>query len=580
MAGKRLQRQLKSIFGDDAIIDRLRANLTALGSGPDEKAIEEFKGFIENLPAFFSSVDMYYDQLDDRAALAQQSIELSEQELAENNVRLTHLNRLFETMVNSLGQGFLIFDRDGFCLSTYSKACESLLECDPGGLHISEVLRVPVDKRETFYDWIRLLYEDAIDFEDLVDVGPKLFPNTSQRVVSLEYKPIRNVDGRLEMVVVIATDRTAETSARKQAQKMQAFATLMVSILKDKDRFRRFVSAARQIFSEIYRALNCEEFNYEILAEVKRNLHTLKGASCTFGVTQISDEIHVLENKLGDETDLRRVRYLLSVAVPELDRIFEGLLDEYRDILEEFLVEKTPARTVPIATLEDFAHRLNELEGNEARRLYMDFMEEVVTVPLRRIFAEFDMVIQQVAHKLGKEVEPIQFIGDEVSVMPESIDAFRSSLIHIFRNIVDHGIENPIVRDQRGKPAAGRVVVEFRSLASSAGKFLRIIISDDGNGIDIWQIRIRMERSGHDVSGLNSQQLMGKIFDAGFTTASAVSEFSGRGVGLDAVKIEVERLGGNISVRSDLGLGSAFVIELPLDESGNFFAPRKKKKAA
>jgi len=580
MAGKRLQRQLKSIFGDEAIIDSLRACVAALHSGSDAKVIEDLKAFVDNLPAFFSSVDMYYDQLDDRAALAQQSIELGEAELAENNARLTHLNRLFETMVNSLGQGFLIFDRDGFCLSTYSKACESLLECNPSGLHVSEALRVPADKRETFFDWIRLLFEDAIDFEDLVDVGPKLFPNTSQRVVSLEYKPIRNIDGRLEMIVVIATDRTAETSARKQAQKMQAFATLMVSILKDKDRFRRFVSAARQIFSEIYRALNFDEFNYEILAEVKRNLHTLKGAASAFGVTQISDEIHVLENKLNDETDLRRVKYLLSSSVPELDRIFEGLLDEYRDILSEFLTEKTPSRTVPISTLEEISRRLRKLEGPEANRLYMDFMEEVVTVPLRRIFAEFDVVIQQVASKLGKKVDPVLFIGDEVSVMPESIDAFRASLIHIFRNIVDHGIENPMVRDQRGKPQAGKVVVEFRSLASSSGKFLRIIISDDGNGIDIWQIRMRMERSGQEVDGLTSQQLMGKIFDAGFSTASAVTEFSGRGVGLDAVKIEVERLGGSISVRSDLGLGSAFIIELPLDESGNFFTARKKKRVA
>lgn len=578
MAGKRLQRQLKSIFGDEAIGDRLRMVYASAAKG-DAKGLEELKGFIENLPSFLSAVDMYYDQLDDRALLAQQSAEMSENELAENHVRLTQLNQLFETMVNSLGQGFFLFDRDGFCLSTYSKACESLLECNPAGLHLAETLRVAADKRETFCDWIRLLFEDVIEFGDLIDVAPKLFPNTQQRVVSLEYKPVRNSDGKLEMVVVIATDRTAESKAKRDAKKMEAFATLMVSILKDKERFRRFVAAARQIFREIYVSLKSPEFNFERLSEVKRNLHTLKGAAAAFGVAQVSDEVHTLEAKLNDESDIKKVKFRLMTSVPEIDRMFEGLLDEYREVIAEFLDEREPSRTVPIATLEEFAARIKKL-GPEGVRLHYDFMEEVVAVPMRRIFGEFDSAMQQVATKLGKKVAPMKFIGDEVSVMPESIDAFRASLIHIFRNIVDHGIESEIIRDQRGKPPAGQVVVEFRSLASSLGKFLRIIISDDGNGIDIWQIRMKMERQGVETNGLSNKQLLGKIFDTGFTTASAVTEFSGRGVGLDAVRVEVERLGGSISVRSELGRGSAFIIELPLDESGNFFSPRPTFGAA
>lgn len=579
MAGKRLQRQLKSIFGDEAIADRLRAVCSTLAKEQDPKSLEDLKSFSDNLQSFLQAVDMYYEQLDDRALLAQQSAEMSENELAESNVRLTQLNQLFETMVNSLGQGFFIFDRDGFCLATYSKACESLLEGNPSGQHLADTLRIAADKRDTFCDWIRLLFEDVIDFEDLIEVAPKLFPNTQQRVVSLEYKPVRQNDGKLEMVVVIATDRTAESKARRDAKRMEAFATLMVSILKDKERFRRFVAAARQIFREIYSALKGSEFNYERLADVKRNLHTMKGAAAAFGVAQVSDEIHILEAKLNDESDLKKVKFRLMTSVPEIDRMFEGLLDEYRDILAEFLDEREPSRTVPIATLEEFAARIRKL-GPEGIRIHFDFMEEVVAVPMRRIFAEFDTAMQQVATKLGKKVAPMKFIGDEVSVMPESIDAFRASLIHIFRNIADHGIESEIIRDQRGKPLAGQVVVEFRSLASSLGKFLRIIISDDGNGIDIWQIRMKMERQGVETNGLSSKQLLGKIFDSGFTTASAVTEFSGRGVGLEAVRIEVERLGGSITVRSELGRGSAFIIELPLDESGNFFSPRTKADAA
>lgn len=577
MSGKRLARQLKSIFGDEQIQERLASFRNSLASVPDVAARQEFENFIQNLPAFFSAVEVYYEQLDDRASLAQKHMEMSSQELADSNVRLTRLNQLFETMVNSLGQGFFLFDRDGFCLPTYSKACETLLERNPAGIHVSEALGVPAEKRETFNDWCRLLFDELIDFNDLVDVGPKTYPNSQGRIVTLEYKPVRDDHGSLEMVVVIATDRTAETQARSEAQKNLAFASLMVNIIKDKERFRRFVSAARQIFREVYSALNRPQLSHESLAEVKRHLHTLKGAASAFGMVQIKDSVHHLESQLSAENDFKVLRGVLLKAVPEVDHMFESILDEHRDILSEVLVEKRPSRLVPIHTLEQFGERIRDL-GRVSGHLYQDYVDEILAVPMQRIFAEFDSVIQQVASKLGKRVDPIRFVGDEVSVMPESMDAFRSALIHVFRNIVDHGIEHEIIRDQRGKPPAGQVVVEFRRMANDQGPYLRIIISDDGNGIDIWQIRNKMERRGVATEGLSNSQLLGKIFDAGFTTASAVTEFSGRGVGLDAVKTEVERLGGMISVRSDLGKGSAFVIEFPLDESGG--VPQLRPKIA
>ncbi len=577
MAGKRLSRQLKSIFGDETVVEKLRACQEALTAIPDEKSRNELMAFFENFPAFISSVDMYYEQLDDRAVLAQKNMETSADELVQINHQLTSMNRMFDAMVNSLGQGFFLFDRDGFCMQAYSKACETLLDRNPAGLPVAEVLGVPADKRATFNDWVRLLFDELIEFDDLVDVGPKTYTGSRERVVNLEYKPIRDADGRLEMVVVIATDRTVETHAKHQAQKMQSFASLMVNILKDKDRFRRFVAAARQIFRETYAALNRPEFTHELLSEVKRHLHTLKGAASTFGVNEIKEAVHTLETRMSAENDLKTLQTLLLKTVPEIDHMFESILDEHRDILAEVLVEKVPSRLIPISTLEIFGRRLSRAG---AKDLHQDFVEEILAVPLRRIFAEFDPVIQQVAQKLGKSVEPIKFIGDEVSIMPESMEAFRSALIHVFRNIVDHGIEHEIIRDQRGKTPAGQVVVEFRKLASEAGPYLRIIISDDGNGIDIWQIKNKIEKRGESVSGLSQSQILGRIFDAGFSTANAVTEFSGRGVGLDAVKTEVERLGGTISVRSDLGKGSAFVIELPIDESNHVPQLRPKVSAA
>jgi chemotaxis protein histidine kinase CheA len=171
---------------------------------------------------------------------------------------------------------------------------------------------------------------------------------------------------------------------------------------------------------------------------------------------------------------------------------------------------------------------------------------------------------------MDKQVKPIQFNGTNPRVLTKPLQNLLFSLTHICRNIADHGIEPPVTRMARGKDAAGLVtilcdLVESRHPDRQGKKDLRIVISDDGNGID--PSRVREKLAIKDPEGdwrlEDDQKVIQRILGFGFTTADEVTALSGRGVGMEAVEMEVSKLAGSIRVTSELYKGASFDIRVP-----------------
>ncbi|RYZ65240.1 MAG: hypothetical protein EOP09_14585, partial [Proteobacteria bacterium] len=282
MRSKRLTRQLKKAFGDESIEANLKAVLDNLPDTVAEKAA--LQHFADVLPEFLNSVQESYDQTEERVVMAQRSVDISNVELTEVNQNLFNLNKTFQAMVNSLGQGFFLFGADGVCLPVYTKACETLLEVVPAGLQASKVLGVPEEKAEYFQRWCDLLFREVIEFSEIAAAGPSTFPHSKDLSVAIEYKPVRDYDGNVELIVAIVTDRTNEVRAKKEANEMQAFAVLVSSIIRDRERFRRYVDSARVILRETWDMIDRDFLQEQELQVIKRQLHTLKGVSGSFGM--------------------------------------------------------------------------------------------------------------------------------------------------------------------------------------------------------------------------------------------------------------------------------------------------------
>ncbi len=212
---------------------------------------------------------------------------------------------------------------------------------------------------------------------------------------------------------------------------------------------------------------------------------------------------------------------------------------------------------------------LSGLEADNRRlvQLIGDLQEEVRRTrlrPLATVLEPFPRMVRDLARELGKEVTFV-IQGDDIEVDRSVLEQIKDPLMHLLRNSVDHGLEAPAARLTAGKPAAGRL----RLAATQQGSSLHLEVSDDGGGVDLEQVQRQAQRLGvltaaEAAAELPEQEALGLIFRPGFSTRSVATTVSGRGVGLDVVRQNVERLNGWVDVHSRPGQGTRFVLNVPL----------------
>ncbi len=183
--------------------------------------------------------------------------------------------------------------------------------------------------------------------------------------------------------------------------------------------------------------------------------------------------------------------------------------------------------------------------------------------PIGTVWSRFPRVVRDVSHELGKQVR-LQMEGTETELDRTIIEAIKDPMTHLVRNAVDHGMELPAVRVARGKPAEATL----RLRAFHEGGQVIIEITDDGAGIDREKVLRKAIQKGllgeEQAARLTERELFQLLFAPGFSTAAQVTNLSGRGVGMDVVKRNIEKIGGTVDVRSEPGLGTTIRLKIPL----------------
>lgn len=209
-----------------------------------------------------------------------------------------------------------------------------------------------------------------------------------------------------------------------------------------------------------------------------------------------------------------------------------------------------------VAKLRNTSQNLGRIAGE-----LQEGVMRIRMVPISQIFSRFPRLVRDLSKSLKKKID-LKIEGEDTELDKSVIEDLLDPLIHCVRNSIDHGIENPAVRIQEGKPENGTVHLR----ASNEGNMILIEISDDGKGIDVESIRSKAIDRGiiHPNKQLTDVEAFNLIFDPGFSTAKEVTNVSGRGVGLDVVKRQIEKLNGNVTVWSEQGKGTKFTIKIPL----------------
>ncbi len=183
--------------------------------------------------------------------------------------------------------------------------------------------------------------------------------------------------------------------------------------------------------------------------------------------------------------------------------------------------------------------------------------------PIGNAWAKLPRIVRDLAVEMNKKID-LQMVGAETELDRQVLELIKDPLTHMVRNSADHGLEDTPGRIDAGKPEVGRILLK----AFHEGGYIIIEIDDDGRGINIDRVKAKAISNGLATEGelesLSDQQIQQFIFKAGFSTAEKVTSVSGRGVGMDVVRTNIEKIGGTIELRSTEGTGSTFIIKIPL----------------
>lgn len=249
-------------------------------------------------------------------------------------------------------------------------------------------------------------------------------------------------------------------------------------------------------------------------------------------------------------------------AIDSTIRVDVGLLDELVNLVGELVLSRN--ELIRLATDYDDpvfvppSQRLDLITSELQERVMKTRMQ-----PINSAWAKLPRIVRDLSQQLDKEVSVVMS-GQETELDRTIIEAIRDPLTHIVRNIVDHGIEDPETREALGKPRRGTLALA----AGHEGEQVNITISDDGRGIDPAHILATAVERGvvgaKEGAEMTDAEIIALVFRPGFSTATSVTNVSGRGVGMDVVKSNIERIGGSVDLRTEIGRGTTFAIKIPL----------------
>lgn len=257
----------------------------------------------------------------------------------------------------------------------------------------------------------------------------------------------------------------------------------------------------------------------------------------------IPDElIHYKGSFVRASQELEKEALLLS-RLHQIESMFSGLRKDMMDVFDDVQMESF-----------HFAPIIEELQQK---------MKEIRMLPCATLFEGFPRMIRDIAHEQKKDVNFV-VIGEETELDKKVLEAIKGPLIHILRNAVDHGVESKEEREKSGKDAVGTVTLNaFQEKGS-----VIIEVTDDGKGIDLERVSaVAIQKgliSASELSDMTQSEILNLIYAEGFSTSPMITDVSGRGVGLDVVRKELEKLKGSVEIHSEKGKGATVRMTLPL----------------
>lgn len=519
-----------------------------------------------------------------------------------------HLEELVEAkmrqvrdILDNVEQGLFVVGFDGSISPEHSKAAPAILGV-PDLQNIRDALHLSPSQEEDFLGWLRLVRAKhaTMRWEKLTKVAPVqdieiAGPDGEVRFVRIRYQRMYDRNREVEKIMVLALDETearriervvAEEKDRheNEVRTILGLVNNLPEVIKDfeKDARRRLDDLHDLTSSMLERSRTAREKYPDVpgykpsgdeIGRLFRDLHTIKGNAGTYGFERLSKLAHQGEDILEDLKEPITVRTAVTLQAL-LDRI-DQMDAAYNEILEtekrlsggggegDTMVLVSERKLEHVRRMAQAMHAGNALVADsEAVRTLAEACERIRDVPLARLSDKYRGLVARLSEKLGKQIH-FECSPAHLELSPHFFHAVDEALVHLLRNAVDHGVETVPDRAVSGKPERGTIRLEV----GISDDQVSIVLSDDGAGVDLERVSARAIEHGFatpsEIARMSDDQKIQLVFESGISTASSITDVSGRGVGMAAVKECVEGLGGVIQIRSVRGKGSQAILQLP-----------------
>ncbi len=496
-------------------------------------------------------------------------------DLLETNLNLERKSLQIKNLLDNVGQGFLTFGPDLLIDAEYSQECNRIFLQSPAGQTLAQVLypgdREQADFLETVFT--RLLHLDNLD---KINLYMPLLPSDIQinnRWISLEYQIVAQAAGSdSKYIICILTDITEKRLLEEKMEEERSSLRMVVKAIVYYDTFLECI-ADFQNFSncQVYELLDGPASLDKKLAEIYRSIHTFKGNFSQFDTSQVVKKLHHAETAIGKAMGSAYIADETAIKSMLLDFNMDQWLDDDIKKITNFLGEdfwkNKDTYKVDKVKLQELEEKMFNLLPHQEHAILLPYIRKLRYKPFKEMLKSYPEYVLQLAERLGKSINPFSIEGADLLVDSEYYHFWARSLVHVFRNMVDHGIEYVDERIMLGKSEIGTI----RCSLEYPDNRIRLIISDDGAGIDVAKIKAAAIASGKyaaaELAAFNDEQLLNLIFEEQFSTSESVSLISGRGVGLSVVKTETEQLKGSIKINTVLGTGTEYIFDLPVPNS-------------
>ena len=477
------------------------------------------------------------------------------------------LNNKFNNLLNNIDQGVLSFDLDLNIEDGYSK--ETLSFFKKQELHnkkIDELLFNNLKhEKKIFNKAINMLKhnDDPSYVQMCLSILPKeIFLNG--KYIKLEYKAVPK-----KKFILILEDITETKELEEKIQQQQQTQKMIVAIASNREEFLELKKDFEDFVKNIEYSLKSKD-SYVIFL---RQLHTFKGLFAQKELNFIVETIHNLETSLKEFTanDEESKKKIIQIAKETnlLENFNKDLENATRILGKEYFENRTKNfKANAIKSIEKKIKLILEHNIMIDPKILQNILDDILTLnltPLYTQFISYPSLVAKTADTLGKKIYPMQIKGDHTILVPAEFKNFTKTLIHIYRNCVDHGIEDPDTRDIFYKDEFGTIKTNFFLY----NKRLIIEISDDGSGINVNKVVDKAIKNGavtqETVDKLNDEEKLMLIFNDRVSTRDEISNISGRGIGLSAVKEELVKLKGEIEIENEPVQGVLFRFMIPLE---------------